>query len=751
VLESGTREGVRFEVPLLFVFSHGGGRARSLDLYDGDQLAEAQARYAELCTPTSPPSRLSNLATRAEEQACEAFAVRDWDRFAALFAPHFRSSDRRSLVRLELGREQLLEPIRPIFELGLRRTHRVHATRGDRLALMSVRLEGSEAASGPSEVEFLQVIEVDERGVRVAAVGFDPDDLDAGFAELDLRYAAQQEQTGRRASLTRAFTQAFAERDWGALAALLAPDLVVQDHRRLGWETLRGPEAYVQALRSLVELAPDVRLRVEHAEMRDPGYLYFTSWQGTREGGAFEEPSWIVCELDVDGRIRRFDQYALEQRAEAEARLAQIAGAVAMPGPRDPLRIPPNAASRTSDRLHAALRARDLDAFQQHCATSFSFDDRRRSVLTAGDLAMFLANNRWLIGQGLHVVERTLLAIAGDRLALEYQRWSGAGETPEAEVDLLAVTEIDTEGRASSIVIFDPDDRRAASAEMRERFLRGPGRIEVARALHDHDLARLRAALPDDFWFHDRRRTGAGRLDGADAYVHSVAALFEQAPDLTGETLYHIAVERHGSLSVGRTFGTLADGGTVESVFLRLSIHRNDEYAGIELYELDDLPQARARFEALRPAPVQQATLPAPVRAEPNAVTRAMRRFEACAAARDWQALTDLHAPDFVYEDRRALVRDTGSREKLVASVRLVVGAGGRESHTVLATAGNRLALIHQRFSVVRGDVVVSELEALQLLETDAGERFVASVAFDPADRAAADAEMRARFEARSR
>jgi hypothetical protein len=80
--------------------------------------------------------------------------------------------------------------------------------------------------------------------------------------------------------------------------------------------------------------------------------------------------------------------------------------------------------------------------------------------------------------------------------------------------------------------------------------------------------------------------------------------------------------------------------------------------------------------------------------------------------------------------------------------VRLVVGAGGRESHTVLATAGNRLALIHQRFSVVRGDVVVSELEALQLLETGAGERFVASVAFDPGARAAADAELRARFEA---
>ena len=55
----------------------------------------------------------------------------------------------------------------------------------------------------------------------------------------------------------REFTRAFAERDWDALAARCAPDLVVHDHRLLGWGTLHGPAAYLEALRSLVELAPD--------------------------------------------------------------------------------------------------------------------------------------------------------------------------------------------------------------------------------------------------------------------------------------------------------------------------------------------------------------------------------------------------------------------------------------------------------------------------------------------------------------
>ncbi|HEX5065527.1 MAG TPA: hypothetical protein VFY49_05395, partial [Myxococcota bacterium] len=177
-----------------------------LDEYDDDRDADALARFdaldlddldaacAELdardaAEPASP--RIGNLATRAEERACEASAAGDWDRFAALFSPHFRSSDRRHLMRLELDRDQLLEPIRPIFEMGLRRTYRVLATRGERLALVGVRLEGSDAASGPSEVEFIQVLEVDDRGLRIGAVGFDAEDVEAAYAELDRSFAAQ--------------------------------------------------------------------------------------------------------------------------------------------------------------------------------------------------------------------------------------------------------------------------------------------------------------------------------------------------------------------------------------------------------------------------------------------------------------------------------------------------------------------------------------------------------------------------------
>jgi hypothetical protein len=275
---------------------------------------------------------------------------------------------------------------------------------------------------------------------------------------------------------------------------------------------------------------------------------------------------------------------------------------------------------------------------------------------------------------------------------------------------------------------------------MRERFFAGEAAdwprdvAEVQRAWNENDLARLRAALPDDFWFHDHRRTGAGRIEGADAYVRSVAALFEQARVMNVDQLYHVAVAPQGSLAVTRTFGELGSGSLVESVFVRLSAFRDGRFAGLELFELEDLERARARFEALRPPDV--------LRIPPNAATRSMERMGACIEAQDWQGLADLFPPDFAYDDRRPLVRDSGDREKLLASVRVSASVGASATHALLATAGDRLALGQIHFSMRQEGALVSELETLQLVEVDAQGRFVAHVIFDPGDRRAASLEM---------
>jgi hypothetical protein len=274
----GTVDGGEFEDSFAAVLAHDSRRVHGFEFFDLDQVDAALARYHELSDlPAAAPS-LSNAAVRSAEDATPA----------------------------PQGMEVL-------------------ATRGERLALVRYGVEGGDGSLAPDEGERLAVIEVDDRGDRSATVMFDAGNLEGAFAELNDRYDAGEAASHRRAKITRAFSHAFATRDWDTLATLLAPDLVVNDHRIMGWEPLRGPEPYLQAIRSLVELAPDVQLRVDHVRMADPVYLYVTTWVGTREGGAFEAPSVIACELDDLGRIRRIDQYDLAQLPEAQAALSRSA------------------------------------------------------------------------------------------------------------------------------------------------------------------------------------------------------------------------------------------------------------------------------------------------------------------------------------------------------------------------------------------------------------------------------------------
>jgi hypothetical protein len=155
--------------------------------------------------------------------------------------------------------------------------------------------------------------------------------------------------------------------------------------------------------------------------------------------------------------------------------------------------------------------------------------------------------------------------------------------------------------------MFDPTDRRAASRELLERYARSEaGRwmpsagVEFRRAMLDHDIARMRAALPDDYVYHDHRRTGPGRLDGPEAYLAWMATLFERSSDAIIEPLYYVATGPPCSVSVGHTLGTSNDGGEFESPFVQVIIDREDGTAAAELFELDDLDVALARCEALR-------------------------------------------------------------------------------------------------------------------------------------------------------
>ena len=77
--------------------------------------------------------------------------------------------------------------------------------------------------------------------------------------------------------------------------------------------------------------------------------------------------------------------------------------------------------------------------------------------------------------------------------------------------------------------------------------------------------------------------------------------MFEQTAQQTTEPLYIVAAEKHGLLAMFHTFGMLADGGEFELVYVSLALFRGDRFAGMKVFEPENLEVARARFEELRP------------------------------------------------------------------------------------------------------------------------------------------------------
>ena len=717
---SGTREGGAFETNAVLVQSLAeDGRAQRFDMYSLDQLDAARTRYAEL---VAAAPRIENLATRAAERGADAWRAHDWAAYDALLAPGFRSIDRRGHVQLELDREGWLASYRELRDMTTALpTPEVVATRGQRLALIRTHWTAAAGDVGPSEIENLTVFETDENGVHTLVLGFDPHDLDAAFEALDERFDAGE--AAPYARRPHRVEHAINAHDWEGVASSFAPEFVLEDHRQPAVFALRSGDEYVAVTRGLLEHAPDAILRVYHVlGVSEQSRLAIGGWEGTREGGPFEIVAANVTTWDAEGRTRRIDVYGLDQLDEARARFEGLRP--------DLLRIPPNAAWRQGDRAYAAATAGDWDAFRALYSPALVYEDRRRGIRLSGGLDLLMSTMRFGMQAGAHHT-RTLLATAGESLSLERNLGSGSRPT-EFEVEALLVREVDAEGRVVRGVVFDPDDRPAASRELFERWARAsgvdPAVIERRRAVLYRDLEGLRA-LPAGFFLHDHRRAGAGRLEG-DAHVAWLAALFEEFPDALIEPLYFLAVEPHGTLAVAHTFGTNRSGGAFESVYVQVFT------SSAELFDLDDLDRARARLEELRPDPL---------RIPPNAAWRAHVRSIEVHRARDWAAMRALASPDFTFEDRGRKALVAGDVEMWVANASFIPPGSDGSGSELLGTAGERLALGRTLWRGEPGDGPLGR-EHLRLTELDAEGRTRAVLWFDLEDRAVAFEELHTRF-----
>jgi ketosteroid isomerase-like protein len=530
---------------------------------------------------------------------------------------------------------------------------------------------------------------------------------------------------------------AFLDHDLARCRAILPADFVLDDHRRTGMGRLEGAEAYIEAAAAAFGLSADAITEPLYEVARAKhGLLTVAHTFGTlaEGGGEFESVYVYLAHYEGQGFVGA-ELFELDDLDAARARFEALRP--------DPLRIPPNAAVRATERWQEAFDRRDWDAIDACYGPSVELDDRRRGMRLAGDRDMALANDRQ-IGRGPMRVERTLLATAGERLKLMRTLWIGNEHGARFEIEMLDVTEVDAAGRIIASIIFDADDRRAASRELLQRFFaaRNVPRVgfEVASAVLDHDLQRCRAALPDGFVLDDHRRTGMGRLEDADAYVAALGALFEESPDAIIEPLYFVAIEKHGFITVAHTFGTLREGGEWESVYVQLAHHPGGALVGAELYEVDDLDVARARLEELRPT---AALVP------PNAASRARDHADAVVWTSGWrEKFRALVTRDFVYDDRSKQALVSGDVELAIKSYEEMRSMPVlRRRCELIGTMGDRIALQHVLFGggPPSGEF---EMERLRLTEVDTEGRIRASLIFDPEDRRQAFVEALARFAA---
>src|SRR5262249_4805921 len=378
-------------------------------------------------------------------------------------------------------------------------------------------IERMVATSGPpggrSEMEYLSLMDVDESGRIVATVAFDPDDRRAASAEGFSRVLVGDSAAATLRPIYE-FALGFDDHDPVRTRNAFADDLVVDDHRLVGPGLVEGGDSHLENIAALWRLAPDMHIdsRFELA-YECHGAVWALKGIGTLpEGGAFERPL-VMVSIVAGGRITRLEFFEPEDVDVALARFAELRP--------DPLRIPPNAATRTTDRGLDAVVAGDWEAVAATCARSLVFEDRRRLVRITGDRDMFIAAGKLAVSSGPRLA-RIVLATAGDRLALARLRWSSQGALAGGGMGIpggggarLGVgnppaTQGGAAGPPLALLRFGPDDRRAASAELLERYARSEAArctpaafFEALRAVNAHDLDRLRAVLPDDFAVND--------------------------------------------------------------------------------------------------------------------------------------------------------------------------------------------------------------------------------------------------------
>ncbi len=557
---------------------------------------------------------------------------------------------------------------------------------------------------------------------------FDDDDIEAAFAELDARYVAGEGIA--HAHTWSLITRAYAGFNRGELPAS-TQDWMNVDHRRVA---AMAPGEGIAYFRASWELAAEFSVYIESVHLlSDLGAVFTHVTIGTSQDG-FDAEWRTVDIMTVDGDLIKHCE--LFDETDLDAALARF-DELSIPTPRLE-----NAASEVQQRLWSSYESRDWNAMADLLAENVRTHDHRR-VVNAGvqqGRDIEIANMQALADVEANITS-TVIATRGERLSLSRLYSSNRNlRHGEFGIELLNIVEIDADNRISAGALFDSDDIDAAFAELDARYLAGEAAshadtwsfiAEICATLNRRELPET---TPD--WVNlDHRRGGSFARGDLTA---NIRATWEQTPDIGFQIAAVHRLTDSGAVVTGAANGTSRDGFGAEWSQIDLLMVDGGKLDRCEMFDESDLDAALARFDELsRSTPRLK-----------NAASHVAERFRAQFAARDWDELAGMFAPDFCIDDRRRIVNAgiRRGRDAEIEDLRAAADVGiTHMTFEVIATRGKHLIL-------GRGDagnderLGAVEFDVLQVVEIDADEMMTAVVMFDADDNDAAFAELDARY-----
>ena len=433
---------------------------------------------------------------------------------------------------------------------------------------------------------------------------------------------------------------------------------------------------------------------------------------------------------------------------------------------------------RVGHRLIAAVDRGSWDEFEQMFAPDATLESRRKIVgFKPIDLPSdWVHQNRLILETGGARVTWVVMAVRGERLALGRLTMHTADESPGAPQDeFLQLYGIDDQGRIALQVWFDIEDIDAATAELdaaHARFAklhpRAPSENAATWASVPSTVAfdnaavrvsdRLTAAIDRGDWdafeqlyapqgsVESRRKVvGFKPTEFSAAEVMHQTRQDLEAGAMQASTI--VVAVRGERLALARvTVGTAdtSPGAPQDELLQLYDVDDQGRIAHQIWFDVDDMDAAIAELDALHARfEAEHAT----ARQLKNKAALVIERFYPRFAARDWDAIAQAAADNYVLEDRRRMVnigirrgRDAGMRELLATAD---VGFG-MILLGIVATRGERLVLTRVRAS--GPDPATVQNDALNVIEIDSDEKAAAAVVFDVDDFDAAIAELDARY-----